>query len=593
MPRDSWQDDQIASTYCEEYCDDAGIHKERLMRRPCVGTTCIVGIACFGIGWFLHNAMSVLLRESSVSDMRAGTFSTDDDVYETALDVDNVVEDVFDDGSQKRLTLHHKEDEWKSTISYYSDGRIRALETSAGQTREGICVYFTEDDVLKSLGIYQQGHLSAGISRQFHRQGDEASQEDRKSQVRIEHEKHLHEDRTTGVRTDFREDGKVWSVASYVDDQRHGVTRWYDKEGRLDIIEEYEHGNCVKKTGYDGDRKKYVRFFDDETGHYVRIEFGPEGQITRMQRKSKETGDYTVERYTDEGNISTRIEKLKLFPLRTTEYYERGEIKTVHDHEAGVKKYFDRYGRLTTVEYYEFNDLVRRKIMDRHGKVVEDESWTQSESDPNQWEEIGVYALPGTRLSVPEVFYGYKEYPEIRSMNDRLLAWLSTMRDWYKSAKLVSGNFESRYPSLNYGGRNWISQQFTAPSKNLAGIGILFAGAGTGPGWLRLTVHHDYEGAPTGAIVCRSWVRIPKHCPLPSLGLMVFRLPDVEWQVGAKYWFEGGVDLENSGPNMHHLNCYLVGEDRDVAFRIIENCEPVPMQRKVVVSKKARRYPWQ
>lgn len=237
--------------------------EEKRMKQPSVGIVCLVGVVCFCVGRYLNDAVSQVRRSPSPPEIRADAGLPDDGSHKSTADTCEVVEELFDDGSQKRVTLDHGQGEWKSVISYYPDGKIRALETFDGRTREGICVSFEGGETLRSLGIYREGGLVAGMYRQFYARRGERHEDDGEARIRIERVKRLHEDRTTGVRTDFREDGKVWSVAPYMDDHRHGVMRWYDKEGRLDIVEEYEYGNCVKKTGYDGDRKKYIQLLDD------------------------------------------------------------------------------------------------------------------------------------------------------------------------------------------------------------------------------------------------------------------------------------------------------------------------------------------
>jgi antitoxin component YwqK of YwqJK toxin-antitoxin module len=139
-----------------------------------------------------------------------------------------------------------------------------------------------------------------------------------------------------GLFTKLYPSGTLYEEANYVNDTLHGERKLYYKNGKLEILETYDHGNFTSP---------YKRYYDDG-----------QLQLDGFYEDNKATGVWT--RYYKNGQIKdavTLVDNDENGPF--TEYYENGNLKaegtyngtdtdTGYPREHGLLKMYDESGEL-------------------------------------------------------------------------------------------------------------------------------------------------------------------------------------------------------------------------------------------------------
>ncbi len=476
--------------------------------------------------------------------------------------------------------MTHTGTTWQSEIEYYTNGQIRALRTRQGREKQGICVGFLEDGTLGSLGIYDGYDLLAGTSRQFRMEESKRS-----NALYIRQDKFLRHGRTEGERTVWWENGDIRSVSPTLDGKDHGAKKEYDRNGHLDCIREHEYGEEVRRTGfYPSGSTRYRHSRDEDNGDRRSEFYDEQGNLHQRAWTDAETGLRLTEKVTADGDVASRTETHWFYPVRTYEYYPNGAIKSHFENRDRKRTLYDTNGVANAVEHFEYNVRVSRDQLDSEGRVVDTVEYAHREPGADEWEEVVLPRLPGTRIDAPEAFYAYKTYQRLQSINEKKAAWLGTMSDWFAEAEFTGGNYDTELPPPpRAGDADPYEQAFILRSSRLEAVGIAICpsyGFGDRPLWLRLTVKEDSDGRPGERVVARSWVHCPRQVPLPAGALLLFRLPEADWKVNTRYRFDCVAFEGDEATRPGRFGYYVVGPEESPAFRLISKCPPVPMQRR-------------
>ncbi len=127
----------------------------------------------------------------------------------------------------------------------------------------------------------------------------------------------------------------------------------------------------------------------------------------------------------------------------------------------------------------------------------------------------------------------------------------------------------------------------------------------SGTGWIRFDIHEDDNNKPSHEVLCRTWVQVDHHCPIPHGGFITLDVPDILVTATQKYWFtfveyaskdspsQSLTNLGSSRGNQYpdgqlfRPDSFQPSDDEDATFRIIAKCPSVPGLREITAREQA------
>jgi len=195
-----------------------------------------------------------------------------------------------------------KDGTWET---YLSNHQIFRIETYDKGKRNGITLQFNRKGKISNLEHYKNNKMD-GLVYIYSPRTSNLLKEQRFSNGML-----------TGLFRNYYDNGKIQEEAFYQDNQKHGPSKWFNRDGRLIAIYNYHHGlfEGTQRTFYDNDTTATITF-------YVNNE--PEGDYKEYYRngKLKLTGKY----------VNGKKEG------KWTEYDETGKESNVTRYKNGIAK---------------------------------------------------------------------------------------------------------------------------------------------------------------------------------------------------------------------------------------------------------------
>ncbi|MFW6222428.1 MAG: toxin-antitoxin system YwqK family antitoxin [Bacteroidota bacterium] len=254
----------------------------------------------------------------------------------------------------------------------YSDDEI-ITEQFKEDIKQGWKKVFFQDSTLKREVLFENGKKE-GYEKVYDREGNIISLMEYDNGFLVSREfinRRDKQGRKQGPWKTFYSDGTIKSAGSYLDGQKHGIFKNYDREGNLENIEKYEKGKKavrdksvadyeIRKNYYpDGSIKTQATYLDGKMDG-IRREYDKQGNIT---------GAYVM----DQGKVVGEgiVDKTGMKQDEWKEYYESGRLKA-----EGYYKDNRKVGKW--IYYFENGEIEQRGEYNDDGKAIGEWRWYYS-----------------------------------------------------------------------------------------------------------------------------------------------------------------------------------------------------------------------
>ena len=171
-------------------------------------------------------------------------------------------------------------------VGYWTErkGELTHMGTYVNGLKDGTWESYLSDLQLFRVESFDKGKRN-GITMQFNRKGKISNVEHYKNNKldglvyiysptssRLLKEQHYTDGLLTGLYRNFYDNGKIQEEAFYLDNQKHGPSKWFNRNGRLIAAYFYNHGlfEGTQRTYYDNDTLATIAFYknNESEGKY-------------------------------------------------------------------------------------------------------------------------------------------------------------------------------------------------------------------------------------------------------------------------------------------------------------------------------------
>ncbi|MFO8055522.1 MAG: hypothetical protein R6U19_10225 [Bacteroidales bacterium] len=275
--------------------------------------------------------------------------------------------------SEEEIIMEHFKDGIKDgwTKVFYPDSTVKREVYFDNGKKDGYEKEYDEQGNIIALNEYDQGFL---VNREFINRRD-------------------NQGRKQGPWKTFYPDGSLKTSGVYLEGEKHGVFREYDKKGNLLNIEKYDKGK--KET-----RDKSVAEYEIKRNYYSSGQVKTEaafldGEMDGVRREYDKEGNITESYIMDRGNMVAKgiVDKSGMKQGAWEKYYRSGRLKAKGRYKDDIK-----VGEW--IYYFENGQVEQKGRYNEEGKAEGEWKWYYSNGQLRKQEELNNGVADGM----------YKEY---------------------------------------------------------------------------------------------------------------------------------------------------------------------------------------
>ena len=250
--------------------------------------------------------------------------------------------------------------------SYDEKGNLLSQLSYTNDTIQGVAEFYFPNGTLKEKSNFKNG-LKDGETRLYHQDGRVIWLIQYEKNAVINREainRYNDSNERTGLWIEFHTNERKKLVGSYVNDQKQGVFKEYDENGKLLNIYDYNAGQLV-------DNETSLNVIEQDRYYY------PSGQVKRIETKQGSKKQGFTKTFDKDGNlILSQIFRNDTLiaegnqndlgqPVGLWRYYfPNGKIESTGDYVAGLKnglwKYYFESGKLEQQGYWKMGKLDKK-----------------------------------------------------------------------------------------------------------------------------------------------------------------------------------------------------------------------------------------